>query len=66
MPQVLYANNGNPARTVRIIADDGFVTDYLLEDQYPEHIPIIIDLDNNADMRANIAEVYIEPVDMGG
>ena len=63
MPQVEYINRGDEMRTVRIINDDGTVDIYDLMRDVPEHVQLIIDLDQQAQLRAQIELLYIEPTE---
>lgn len=61
MAQVEYINQGDAARMVRIINDDGTVEYYELNTAYPEHVALIIQLDQQANLRASIESLYVEP-----
>ncbi len=62
MPQVAYINRGDELRTVRIISDEGIVTDYDLFMAVPEHVQLIMDLDRDNQLRAQIEDLYIPPL----
>ena len=62
MPQVAYINRGDELRTVRIISDDGIVTDYDLFMAVPEHVQLIMDLDRDNQLRVQIEDLYIPPL----